>query len=1176
MSTETEGEAQTLTINDEVFELEVELNPLVATKDIHIDLKRKESSWANIQSSPKKPPTKAIESTIGTSTSVSTPPSSPKESPEKEEVTVEEKEKANQETVETPTPKKRGRKPKVKREEKEPRQRSTNSEKKQTDENKDKEGEKEEEKEKAEESSDSEEPEENFELEKILDHRVVKRRKRMVNEYLVRWLGYGAESDTWEPEENILGDSAKEQITIFWEEKKEAEKIKNKPKDKSDIKQEEAADIDKALSEPPAKKQKTEETVARKRKPGRPKSFSTSETPKSANEPPTNEPPENAPPSLPTSDIKPPDFSSSGGSNFDISSDTNTWYGIKEEDIKNKAAKREMKNLYVANRIPSLSEKLLADFGTSSTGRVTRSSLKPLKEDVDPSFRESKTPEPSTSGRRGRRTVSPAASTSNRYSPEPPAPKRTRKSMPAIKEADKHSKEDFTSSKKDLPSIIEPNNDETEIKTQDISKTPSADVQTVPTTDSQPKSQIFDSSNSSTKSASKPKKAGPAPLSLVPQTSLIPEKVRPVTTTPKFSSNETTVSKGNLPPQIRVRPMQPPTEAKAVPPQESLDKVQSPHILDPIANRIFAETKTIKPTPTSPPPSDKTKSDQDEILQILTQDDFQGLKDKPFPEVDMEQCYEEITSTAFSVRKIARNYDEFVAAVLTGDAEIVYSTAMIGTFDLKLNEVDSKGKSILHHIAERKCDETHPYDSIIEILVQKKADLSLADKENLRTPLHTAIVLRHTCLAKMFIQLGSPINTLDSKKFSPLISAMNTRDANLVKILLNAGANVEKGIIYSERSKATTDEITDMLIAHRTKIVTCLDEARNYILPQASVATYSTLPTSLYITPLAESDVIEYAFHLTKDTTIRPPNNYLLFECAVLDLDNLNETMSARMWQQSPIRKIIINGNEPINLHKTTNFISLPSLFEGTNSVRIELMNQVYKGTRFCLTARLAHVFMAGFSRSKRLEPTVGNLLPQMMGNPSGYKAHVAPGIRQLAQELRPKYFRTPGQQFSQHSLPHLQQPPSTKRSNVQSRPYSQIPNTVTSSSSHYRSPLSASSFIPTTTPSPFNFGVEQQQSSIRSPTTPSSATPSPLPPGFIPLKAFAPNGTSSSTSSASSSSLRTGANRPMFAPLSAASNRIGLRAPLSSSAATTHPPQPRSYATPSSTASTIPRLQRQ
>jgi hypothetical protein len=43
-----------------------------------------------------------------------------------------------------------------------------------------------------------------FLVERVLDHRVVKRGKKVVRtEYLVKWQGYGPEYNTWEPEENI-------------------------------------------------------------------------------------------------------------------------------------------------------------------------------------------------------------------------------------------------------------------------------------------------------------------------------------------------------------------------------------------------------------------------------------------------------------------------------------------------------------------------------------------------------------------------------------------------------------------------------------------------------------------------------------------------------------------------------------------------------------------------------------------------------------------------------------------------------------------------------------------------------------------------------------------------------------------------------------------------------------
>jgi hypothetical protein len=42
-----------------------------------------------------------------------------------------------------------------------------------------------------------------YEVETILDHREIKKGRKKTRQYLIRWLGYGAEYDTWEPEENV-------------------------------------------------------------------------------------------------------------------------------------------------------------------------------------------------------------------------------------------------------------------------------------------------------------------------------------------------------------------------------------------------------------------------------------------------------------------------------------------------------------------------------------------------------------------------------------------------------------------------------------------------------------------------------------------------------------------------------------------------------------------------------------------------------------------------------------------------------------------------------------------------------------------------------------------------------------------------------------------------------------
>ena len=58
------------------------------------------------------------------------------------------------------------------------------------------------------------EGEEEFEVDRILDHRSSKSGKREKREFLIRWLGYGPEHDTWEPEASL--ENAPECLKDYW------------------------------------------------------------------------------------------------------------------------------------------------------------------------------------------------------------------------------------------------------------------------------------------------------------------------------------------------------------------------------------------------------------------------------------------------------------------------------------------------------------------------------------------------------------------------------------------------------------------------------------------------------------------------------------------------------------------------------------------------------------------------------------------------------------------------------------------------------------------------------------------------------------------------------------------------------------------------------------------------
>ena len=62
-----------------------------------------------------------------------------------------------------------------------------------------------------------EEGEKYYQIERVLDHRVIKRGRGTRREYLIRWEGYPLEHDTWEPESNIAESERGETLRRYWE-----------------------------------------------------------------------------------------------------------------------------------------------------------------------------------------------------------------------------------------------------------------------------------------------------------------------------------------------------------------------------------------------------------------------------------------------------------------------------------------------------------------------------------------------------------------------------------------------------------------------------------------------------------------------------------------------------------------------------------------------------------------------------------------------------------------------------------------------------------------------------------------------------------------------------------------------------------------------------------------------
>ena len=55
-----------------------------------------------------------------------------------------------------------------------------------------------------------------YPIERIVDHRSTKHGRRTVHEYLIRWLGYGPEHNSWEPHANVAESESGATLLTYW------------------------------------------------------------------------------------------------------------------------------------------------------------------------------------------------------------------------------------------------------------------------------------------------------------------------------------------------------------------------------------------------------------------------------------------------------------------------------------------------------------------------------------------------------------------------------------------------------------------------------------------------------------------------------------------------------------------------------------------------------------------------------------------------------------------------------------------------------------------------------------------------------------------------------------------------------------------------------------------------
>lgn len=82
--------------------------------------------------------------------------------------------------------------------------------------------------------------------------------------------------------------------------------------------------------------------------------------------------------------------------------------------------------------------------------------------------------------------------------------------------------------------------------------------------------------------------------------------------------------------------------------------------------------------------------------------------------------------------------------------------------------------------------------TIVEFLINKKAQINQMDLINSRTALHWAVASRNYEISKMLIEAGAHVNALDRDSVSPLILAASSGELAIVQLLIRKGALVSQ------------------------------------------------------------------------------------------------------------------------------------------------------------------------------------------------------------------------------------------------------------------------------------------------------------------------------------------------------------------------------------------------
>ncbi|XP_069130202.1 M-phase phosphoprotein 8-like [Argopecten irradians] len=271
--------------------------------------------------------------------------------------------------------------------------------------------------------------------------------------------------------------------------------------------------------------------------------------------------------------------------------------------------------------------------------------------------------------------------------------------------------------------------------------------------------------------------------------------------------------------------------------------------------------------------------------------------------------------------------ENFRQAVMEGDYLLV-KKALSSKKKFDVESVDDLGITLLMYSAQ------NGNDDIAELLVNHKANIN-AQQHNGTTSLMLACEHAHICTVALLVELGANVNLQQTTGETALMKAVRRGHKQIVKFLLEHGANFSAqnnsgftAVTYAKMMRLT--EIEDIIVDYISRLTNEFDKQVAITLNSTAKIISALFPLQCF--PLSEGEKFSVNFkHELQANT--PGVGYLLF---VAHARITAQDIRCRFYGPCAVQNVSLNGVQQPPLTEEANFVlSCCPLQHGRNEVII-------------------------------------------------------------------------------------------------------------------------------------------------------------------------------------------------------------------------------------------------